>query len=94
MVVACPELKRGCLLSPGYELVGVSPVVPWVLVPQFAVLLGLEDGLYLRVDGRPIHMLFCCALLFASFTARHVAVGGSPLQDDRVASAKRGISSR
>ena len=40
-----------------------SLVVPWVLEPPLAVLLGLEDGLHLRVSGRRIHLLFCCAFL-------------------------------
>ena len=61
------------------------------------MLLGLEDGLHLRVAGGPIHLLFWCALLcqrVSSLIARHVAVGGNPLQGDCMASAEGGKSSR
>ena len=47
-------------------------------MPPLAVLLGLEDGLHLRVAGGPIHLLFCCALLcqrVSSLIARQVVVG-------------------
>ena len=69
----------------------------WVLAPPLAVLLGLEDGLYLEVAGRLIDLLFYCALLclsVSSLIARHVAVGGNPLQGDCMASAEEGKSSR
>ena len=70
--------------------------MPWVLVFPLAVLLGPEDSLHLRVAGRPIHLLFCRALLPESecLFARHIAVGGNPLQGDYMASAKGGKSSR
>ena len=65
--------------------------------PPFAVLFGLEDGLHLRVAGRPIHLLFCYAFLWqrvSSLIARHITVGGNPLQGDCMASAEGGKSSR
>ena len=71
-----------CMLT-GEQVVGVSLVVPWVSAPPLAVLLGLEGGLHLRETGRPISLLFCFALLcqrVSSLVARHVAVGGNPLQ--------------
>ena len=45
---------------------------------KFAVLLGLENRLHLRVARRPIHLLFCDVLRYmrvSSLFARHVAVG-------------------
>ena len=68
-----------------------------MLEPPLAVLLGLEDGLHLRVAGGPIHLLFSCAFLcqkVSSLIARHIAVGGNPLQDECVASAEGGKTSR
>ena len=62
-VVACPEPEHRQLLPSGLQVVGVSLVVPWVLVLPLAVLLGLEDGLHFRVAGGPIHLLLCCAFL-------------------------------
>ena len=53
-----------------------------MLVPPLAVLLGLEDGLHLRVAGGSIHLLFCCAFLcqrVSSLIARHVAVRWYPV---------------
>ena len=68
-----------------------------MLVPPLAVLLGIEDGLHLRVAGGPVHFLLCCAFLcqrVSSLIARHVAVGGNPLQGDGMAFAEREKSSR
>ena len=48
-VVACPEPEHCHLFPSGEQVVGISLVVPWVLVPPVAVLLGLEDGLHLMV---------------------------------------------
>ena len=81
-VVACPKPEYCNLFPSGQQVVGVSLVVPWVLVPSLAVLLGLEDGLHLRVAGGSIHLLFCCALLcqrVSSLIARQVAVRWYPL---------------
>ena len=41
-VVACPKPEYCNLFPSGQQVVGVSLVVPWVLVPLLAVLLGLE----------------------------------------------------
>ena len=62
-VVACPDLEHCHLFPSSSQVVGVSLVVPWVLVPSFPVLLGLEDGLHLRVAGGPIHLLLFCSFL-------------------------------
>ena len=40
-VVACPEPEHCHLFPSSQQIVGVSLVVPWVLVPPLAVLLGL-----------------------------------------------------
>ena len=59
VVVACPETKHSCLLLSVYQVVGINPVVAWVLVHSLAVLLGFEDdGLHLSVAGRPIYFFF------------------------------------
>ena len=79
-----------CHLFPsGWKVVGVSLVVSWVLEPPLAVLLGLEDGLHLRVAGRPNHLLFdllrwFCVLLhwdrsFWSDFLFHFLTMGQPL---------------
>ena len=84
VVVAYPEPEHCYLFLSGLQVVGVSLVVPWVLTPPLAVLLGLEDGLHLRVADRPTHLLFCHALLcqrVSSLIARHFAVGGNPACD-------------
>ena len=61
-VVACPEPEHYHLFPSGWQVVGVSLVVLWVLMPPLPVLFGLEDGLHLRVcrqndckhvEGRP-----------------------------------------
>ena len=81
-VVACPKPEYCNLFPSGQQVVGVGLVVPWVLVPPLAVLLGLEDGLHLRVAGGSIHLLFSCALLcqrVSSLIARQVAVRWYPL---------------
>ena len=44
--MACPEPEHCHLFPSGLKVVGVSPVVPWVLKPPLDVLLGLEDGLH------------------------------------------------
>ena len=82
VVVACPKPEYCNLFPSGEQVVGVSLVVPWVLVPPLAVLLGLEDGLHLRVAGGSIHLPFCCVLLcqrVSSLIARQVAVRWYPL---------------
>ena len=60
--MACPEPEHCHLFPSGEKVVGVS-LVPWVLEPPLAVLLGLQDGLHFSVAGRPVHLLFCRALL-------------------------------
>ena len=73
--MACPE-SRHCYLRPsGKQVLGVSPVEPWLLVPQLTVLFGLEDGLHFRVAGRPIYLRFYCAFLYqrvSSHICRHI----------------------
>ena len=96
-VVAFAEPEHCHLFPSRQKVVGISLVVPWVLMPPLAALLGPEDGLHLRVAGGPVHLLLCCAFLcqrVSNLVARHVAVGWNPLQDDRIASAKGGKSSR
>ena len=78
-VVACPEPEHSHLFASGYQVAGVSLVVPWVLVPPLASLLGLEDGLRLRVAGGPIHLLLGCAFLCQRVSSL-VEVGGSFVQ--------------
>ena len=59
-VVACPKPEYCNLFPSGQQVVGVSLVVPWVLVPPLAVLLGLEDDLHLRVAGGYSLALLLC----------------------------------
>ena len=51
---------------------------------------------HLRVAGRPIHFHFCCVLCqrVSRLVARHIAVGGNPLQDNCMTSAKGGKSNQ
>ena len=94
--MACAGPEHCHLFPSDQKVVGINLVVPWVLMPPLAALLGL-DGLHIRVAGGPVHLFLCCAFLcqrVSSLVARRVAVGGNPLHGDRMASAKGGKSSR
>ena len=87
----------GCALTLGSSPFGDILSRCFLACLDLLLHVGLEAGLHLRVASGPIHLLLCCAFLcqrVSSLVARHVAVGGNPLQGDCMASTKGGKSSR
>ena len=81
-IVACPETENGYLLSTSQQVEWV-----WMLLLPLVLQLSLNDGPGFRVAGRSVHLLFCSAVLcqgVSSVVAKHIAVGGNPLQSNCV----------